>query len=267
MSEWRRVEGDLAAWSLGTGPRLVFVHGFTQTSTSWRPLAAALANDGYEAVVVDAPGHGDSAAVHVDLPHAAGLLTEMCGPAVYIGYSMGGRLCLHAALSDPARVAALALVSASPGIADDAERAMRRDADMNLAGHLREVGVDTFLDEWLAQPLFAGLPVDAAQRADRLRNSSEGLASSLRLAGAGAQASLWSHLSSLAMPVLAIAGAADAKYAAIAQQIATAVPRGRSELIDGAGHATHLQSPQRVLAALRAWLSRTAPGQPPATVR
>ncbi|HSB85885.1 MAG TPA: alpha/beta fold hydrolase [Ilumatobacteraceae bacterium] len=254
MSDWHRLDGELAAWSLGTGPRLVFVHGFTQTSTSWRPIAAALAEDGYESVVVDAPGHGDSAPVHVDLRRAAELLTAMCGPAVYIGYSMGGRLCLHAAVFDPRSVVALVLISASPGIADDLERATRRDADARLADHLGEVGVETFLDEWLTQALFAGLASDVAQRADRLRNSAEGLASSLRLAGAGAQESLWPRLAELAMPVLAVAGAADSKYAAIARRIADTVRHGRCEVIEGAGHAAHLQAADRVLAAVRGWL-------------
>ena len=51
--------------------------------------------------------------------------------------------------------------------------------------------LDRFLDEWLAQPLFAGLTLDDGARADRLTNTPEGLASSLRLAGTGAQGSLW----------------------------------------------------------------------------
>ncbi|MGZ4770468.1 MAG: alpha/beta fold hydrolase, partial [Ilumatobacteraceae bacterium] len=67
MSDWRRLAGELAAWTCGQGPRLVFVHGFTQTANSWKPIAARFASDGYESIVVDQPGHGDSAEVRTDL--------------------------------------------------------------------------------------------------------------------------------------------------------------------------------------------------------
>ncbi len=254
MSDWRRLTGELAGWTCGHGPRLVFVHGFTQTSNSWKPIAARFASDGYESIVVDQPGHGDSTEVRTDLAATAGLLTSMCGRAVYIGYSMGGRLCLHAALMHPAFVRGLALVGATPGIADENGRFARRDADERLAATIEGIGVDAFLDEWLAQPLFAGLIVDDHQRADRHRNSARGLATSLRLAGTGAQASLWSRLGELDMPVLAIAGEFDEKYAAIGRQIAASAPDGRFAQIAGAGHAAHLQDPDQITDLLRRWL-------------
>lgn len=254
MSEWQPLTGDLTAWRTGAGPRLVFVHGFTQTANSWKPIAARLAAEGYESVVVDVPGHGGSAEVRADLRHAADLLTSQCGFGVYVGYSLGGRLCLHAALMHPHLVRGLAVIGASPGIADDADRAARRAGDEALADHIGDIGVNAFLDEWLSQPLFAGLVLDDEQRADRSRNTPDGLASSLRLAGAGAQASLWARLGDLTVPVLAMAGEHDAKYGAIGRQIAAAVPHGRFDGITAASHAAHLQDPDQVVAALQRWL-------------
>ena len=254
MSDWRRFTGELAGWSCGQGRRLVFVHGFTQTANSWKPIAARFAAEGYESIVVDQPGHGDSTEVRSDLAATAGMLTSMCGSAVYIGYSMGGRLVLHAAVMHPQLVRGIALIGATPGIADDSERSRRRDADERLAVTIEQVGVEAFLDEWLAQPLFADLIVDARQRADRQRNSVAGLATSLRLAGTGAQASLWSRLGELDMPVLAIAGELDEKYAAIGRQVAASVPDGRFAQVRGAGHAAHLQDPDQVTDLLSTWL-------------
>ena len=255
MSDWRPLEGRLAGWTCGVGPRLVFVHGFTQTSDSWKPIAARFAADGYEAIVVDAPGHGESANVRADLRRGADMLAALCGFGVYVGYSMGGRLCMHAALMYPHLVRGLAVVGASPGIADESERADRRAADNQLAEHIVDVGVDAFLDEWLAQPLFAGLELDDEQRADRLRNTPDGLASSLRHAGAGAQGSLWPRLHEMNMPVLTIAGELDHKFAAIGRQIAASVPEGESVEIPGAGHAAHLQDAEAVIDVLVAWLA------------
>lgn len=255
MSDWRRLTGELAGWTCGQGPRVVFVHGFTQTARSWWPIAEHFAASGYEAIVVDQPGHGESVDVRTDMATTAQLLTSQCGRAVYVGYSMGARLGLHAAVLHPQVVAGLALVGGSPGIAGDIERAARREADEKLADEIERIGVEAFLDDWLAQPLFAGLNLDDEQRADRLRNSASGLATSLRLAGTGAQASLWSHLGQLDMPVLVMAGEHDLKYVDIGRQIAASVPDGRFEQIAGAGHAAHLQDPGRVTALLQDWLA------------
>ena len=259
MSDWRRLDGELAAWSRGEGHRLVFVHGFTQTSTSWKPIADHFATRGYEAVVVDAPGHGGSAAIRADLFLAAELVTSLCGTGVYVGYSMGGRLCLHAAAMYPAQVGALALVGVSPGIADEGMRAARQAADEQLADHIEQIGVAAFLDEWLARPLFAGLIVDEEERVDRCRNSADGLASSLRLAGTGAQASLWPRLRELTMPILTMAGELDTKFAAIGRKMASAVSAGHFEAIAAAGHAAHLQNPDEVIAVMEHWLQTIDP--------
>ncbi len=48
------------------------------------------------------------------------------GRATYVGYSMGGRLCLHLAVARPELVERLVLVSATAGIDDRGERAARR---------------------------------------------------------------------------------------------------------------------------------------------
>ena len=57
----------------GSGPRVVLVHGFTQTLASWGPLADRLRAH-WQVVRVDLPGHGGSDAVRADLPEAARLL-------------------------------------------------------------------------------------------------------------------------------------------------------------------------------------------------
>jgi 2-succinyl-6-hydroxy-2,4-cyclohexadiene-1-carboxylate synthase len=232
----------------------VFVHGFTQTSESWKPIAEHFAESGYVSVIVDAPGHGESGDVHADLYKAATLAVNQFGRAVYIGYSMGGRLCLHAAAMHGRQVVGLAMIGASPGIADEGDRTSRRAADERLAERIEQIGVDAFLDEWLAQPLFAGLTITKTQRADRLRNTAEGLAASLRLAGTGAQVSMWPQLGEMPMPVLTVAGELDQRFTTIGQKVASAASAGRFEPIPGVGHAAHLQAPDAVTGVLERWL-------------
>src|SRR5690606_16111951 len=87
----------------GTGPRIVLVHGFTQTGRCWSPVDEDLAAD-HEVVRVDAPGHGGSSEVRAGLPDGARLIGDAGGLATYVGYSMGARFLLHLGLLAPSRV-------------------------------------------------------------------------------------------------------------------------------------------------------------------
>ena len=241
----------LAVTTTGAGPRLVVVHGFTQTGRSWEAFAASLAGD-HEVVSVDAPGHGGSAGVRADLVDGAELLGDAGGRATYVGYSMGGRLCLHLAIGRPDLVERLVLVSATAGLDDAGERAARRRADEQLAATIERDGLDAFLERWVTQPLFATLPDPGLE--DRRRNTPAGLATSLRLAGTGTQQPLWDRLGELTMPVLLVAGALDAKFVAVAARMAALLPAATLEVVADAGHTVHLEHPAAFEALLRRWL-------------
>jgi 2-succinyl-6-hydroxy-2,4-cyclohexadiene-1-carboxylate synthase len=170
---------------------------------------------------------------------------------------MGGRVLLHLAEMYPHVVLRMALLGATAGIADDQERALRRASDEALAEHLLEIGVAAFLDEWLTQPLFAELVVTDADRADRLRNTAEGLAESLRLCGTGVQVSLWDRLRTINVPTLALAGEHDTKFVPIAERLAASLPKGRFATVPAAGHAAHVQQPDVFATKLVEWLQST----------
>jgi 2-succinyl-6-hydroxy-2,4-cyclohexadiene-1-carboxylate synthase len=214
---------------------LVLVHGFTQTPASWAPVGELLEGTAHTPEV---RGGSDFVAV----AHA---LDD--GPATYVGYSQGGRLCLQLALDRPEVVHHLALVSASPGIEDADARAARRDADERLAQEIERDGVDAFLERWLAQPLFATLPRERSGFDERRAgNTVADLQHQLRVLGQGAQPSNWDRLAELRMPVLLIVGELDTKYVDIAERMAERIADVRVEVIPGAGHACHLEQPERV---------------------
>lgn len=224
--------------------RMILVHGFTQTADSWDPVIAALGPD-VDAIAVEVPEARD-------FDTTAAVIGARGGPGTYVGYSMGGRLCLALALDRPDLVEALVLVSASPGIADERERATRRATDDQLAHDVERDGIDAFLERWLAQPLFASLPRELTGIDDRRRgNSVERITHQLRALGQGAQPSLWARLPELRMPVLLVTGAYDRKYREIAAAMAEAIgDNARTVTIDGAGHALHLEQPAALAAEL-----------------
>jgi len=246
----------LATHRRGHGPRIVLIHGFTQTARSWDRLGDHLAGH-HEVVAVDAPGHGDSAEIRADLVAGAGLVAAAAGVGTYVGYSMGGRLALHVALDRPEVVERLVLVSATGGLDDPAERAARRSSDEALASSIERDGLDAFLTRWVALPLFAGLA--DPDLADRRRNTATGLASSLRLAGTGTQEPLWPRLGEITVPVLLVAGADDPKFVAAAERMAALLPRPTLAVIPGAGHTVHLERPDAFTAVLDGWLTTTPP--------
>ncbi len=213
--------------------RLVLAHGFTQNGDCWGPFAERLAAE-HEVVLVDAPGHGRSGHDSADLWRAADLLTEAGGPAIYVGYSMGGRTALHAAIANPEAVRGLVLIGATPGLATEAERRARRQADAELADRLLSIGLPAFLDRWLAQPLFAGLGDEAAARPARERNRVDGLAASLRHCGTGNQEPLWGRLGEIDAPVLAVVGDRDRKFTDIAERMVAALPMATTTAPSGA---------------------------------
>ena len=238
--------------------RLVFLHGFTQTHHHWHACAHLVARtlgDESSLVFVDLPGHGLSRADRLTIEQAAPQLVTLAGAGTYIGYSMGARHALAAACAGAPEIQRLVLVGGTAGLADPPDRDARVADDEAKAARLEQVGVEAFVDEWLAQPMFAGLAVDDADRCHRLRNTVEGLAASLRLAGTGAQEPLWEMLAGVQIPVLALAGERDVKFTEIGQRMAEAIPHATFATIPGAGHAAHAEQPAATAALVSDWLT------------
>ena len=236
---------------------MLLAHGFTQTAQSWSPVQHLLRARGFDDIkAIDLPGHGSADDVRADLWGSADHLVAAGGRTTYIGYSMGGRIGLHAALAHPHEVERLVLIGATAGIDNADARAQRRTDDELLADRIGTIGVEAFIDEWLQNPLFAGLTPNQALREDRLHNTADGLASSLRLAGTGTQAPLWDRLIEISCPVLLLVGQHDQKFRAIAERMATALPNAELRAIDDAGHSVHLEQPERIVDALVDWMAK-----------
>lgn len=221
----------------------MWLHGFTQTRHSAQRFRTILAGR-HELMTLDLPGHGENASVQTNLAATADLIAESVPAEKFhlAGYSLGARVALHLAIRHPSRLGRLVLIGASRGIQDETERERRIESDRAWASVLRNEGIEIFLTKWLAQPLFSTLTSSVEELASRSRNA-DALARSLELVGAGTQEWLEPHLSSLSVPTLALAGALDHKFGREAHAIATGVGDGRAVLIDGAGHAAHVEQP------------------------
>lgn len=216
-------------------PKVVLIPGFTQTPASWSGVRE----------IVEASC--DVVAAPVPVRETFTLTARAIGArgqrAVYVGYSMGGRLALRLALDHPELVRALVLVSASPGIPDPQARAERVATDEELARSVERKGVGAFLETWLAQPLFATVPPDAPGIDDRTTLTPAYVAHCLRVLGAGVMEPMWDRLGELRMPVALVTGRLDARYEAIALQMLERITADIVHVpIDG-GHAVPLEQP------------------------
>lgn len=218
-----------------TRPRVVLVPGFTQTASSWSDAFTVVAKT-CDVDALDVPDPSTFAGT-------AGAIGDAGGRGLYVGYSMGGRLCLRLALDRPDLVRGLMLVSTSPGIADSDERAARVAADDALADRVERDGVDEFLLRWLAQPMFATVPADAPGLADRRRLTPKYLAACLRVLGAGVMEPMWNDLPRLAMPVMLVTGTGDKKYTAAARLMIARMHAGVVHAQLDGGHALPLEQP------------------------
>ena len=233
---------------------VLFIPGFMQRGDAWRPVAELLP-ERYPSALLDHREHSleGRLAEIADAASPAG-----AEGAVLVGYSLGARLALRAVLRDPGRYTGLVTVGATAGLDDPSLRSSRAEADDRLASWMEAAPIEDVVAIWERQPLFAdqseGLIEE--QRPGRMSHDPAELAMLLRTAGQGVLEPVWHELLTLEVPVLAIAGARDEGYVAAARRIADVAPRGRAAIVEDAGHAVHLQRPQRVAELIAAFLNR-----------
>lgn len=252
----------------GTGPPLLLLHGFTGSAEAWGDsLLDRLAATHRRVVAMDLLGHGESDRHHdparyrLDrvIADVEAVQRSLIGePAIWIGYSMGGRIALAAAALNVAPQRGLVVESGSPGLDDPEHRRMRARSDEDWARVLESDGIGVFVDRWLAQPLFStqrSLPpeIRAGERERRLAQDPRALAACLRGLGSGVQPSVWSRLGGVDVPTLLIVGALDAKFRHISRTMSALVPEVRRAEVPGVGHAVHLESPGGWTSAVEPW--------------
>lgn len=241
---------------IGTGEPVLLLHGFTGSSHTWDEFME-MYKDMYRFIAVDLLGHGQTDAPNnheryrmeaatADLRAIVDYLDLSC--VHLLGYSMGGRLALGFAVCYPNYVKSLTLESSSPGLLSFDERDDRRKKDAALAARITEIGVERFADEWSLLPLFAtqqDLPeaVKSRVRAERISQRAAGLAGSLMGMGTGSQPSYWGELQELQMPVHLLTGGLDSKFMRIAKQMVASLRFPTISIIEGAGHAIHVEKP------------------------
>ncbi len=226
---------------------LWLLHGNLGSPADWQPVADALSRAGVECRALNLWKY---------LECCPKSLTEMgrilCSEIaaqdkrpVICGYSLGGRLAMHAALAHPPLWKAAIFIGANPGMENEADRSARRAADAEWAVKCHSAPWDEFLAEWDAQGVFAGAPSHDRAALKPWRNS---ISRAFIDWSVGVQENLFPALRECPVPQLWVAGERDAKFSAIARHAV-----GDAALIlPGAGHRILQEAPAALAKALKA---------------
>ncbi|WP_099160036.1 2-succinyl-6-hydroxy-2,4-cyclohexadiene-1-carboxylate synthase [Virgibacillus ndiopensis] len=242
-SYWYKIDGE--------GQTIVLLHGFTGSSSTWEKFVESWRSD-FQLVTVDLPGHGKT---KTETPRS---METCCNDLMrlfehlqlqeihLVGYSMGGRTALSFAIAFPEYIKTLTLESASPGLELLEERENRISHDEKLALRIKSEGLVNFVDFWESIPLFETQKklsdkIRKTIRKERLAQTEEGLAQSLRYMGTGSQPSCWHKLDQLNKPVLLIVGMLDTKFVQINIRMDKSLQSSRLVVVEDAGHAIHVE--------------------------
>lgn len=238
--------------TIGSGPDLVMLHGWSMHSGVWNLLAVGLANR-FTLHLIDLPGHGESDWQN-DQFKLDSLLTELAQHtpenAVWLGWSLGGLISLAMQRRYPQHVQKLILMAATPKFvsSDDWACAMSADVFESFAANLN-------VDQKQTLQRFLMLQAKGAvQSRETIRELSEQLAKQhapqpealrqgldLLLA-----ADMREALALATCPVQLILGDRDTLIpTSMPEQALKLNPDLQVNIIDGVGHAPFIAQPQR----------------------
>ncbi|MEI8366577.1 MAG: alpha/beta fold hydrolase [Parachlamydiaceae bacterium] len=172
---------------------------------------------------------------------------------VLLGYSLGGRLALHALIRHPADWDAAIFVSTHPGLYSKEERQKRLEADYRWAERFENDSWDSLMDAWNAQSVFCNSLEGSAHLLERCESDYQRplLASALRNWSLGTQEDLRERLSELEIPILWMVGENDTKYRELALNIRLKHPLSRIVLVANSGHRIPWEQPQFFLSTVK----------------
>lgn len=258
--------GETATWVVsGTGPRILFVHGFRGDHHGLMAIAGALQNA--EIVVPDLPGYGKTPELlgrHdlagygqwlVDFVARSGPYDLVLGHSfgtLIVGAASAQGLALKTVLLNPITTRATDTGKAAQRLAEQYYRAAARRPDL-LAAALVVRGMSVLLTKSRNLATRSFIHSQHAQHFSSYRSprvAIEGFAA----ASAG---NVFDYRESLNEELLLIAGERDVVAPlANTQELAKSLPNSQLVVIAKVGHLTHYETPQQVATLIEGFVKR-----------
>lgn len=156
------------------------------------------------------------------------------------GYSLGGRLAMHAVLAHAPLWRGAVFISSHPGMTDEREKEARRMTDAEWAVKCLSLPWEEFLQAWDAQTVFqGGSQDDDARDRSSLKPWRKSISRAFIDWSAGMQHDLLPSLNQSPVPLLWMAGERDAKFSALVRRAAGQ----NAVIVPGAGHRLPMEAP------------------------
>lgn len=238
------------AWrEAGDGAPVVFLHGLGGTRTSWGPQLRGL-SERFRCIAWDMPGYGDSDPITpLTYPGIAHRLVDLIDEidvarVDLVGLSFGGMHALHTALAAPERIRRIVLADSSPAFGMDGTTRtawMRSRLEPIEHGGVPADGAEFVVD------LITATPLAGAIRTETIESFS-------RIGAAGFRAAVEclpdhdvrGELHRIEHPVCVIVGELDEETpASYAQVLVDGLPNAELHILDGVGHLSPAEAPDR----------------------
>ena len=232
--------------------KIFCIHGNFQTAKVWQPLEERMK-----------AGFSDLEMITEDLcakqfQSFDDWTEDFCGrveaqangeKSILLGYSLGGRLALHACLSRPELWKSAIVVGADPGLESEEEKKLQLDKDRNWAERLKREPLEKLVDEWDAQPVFGGIENQAPRNLGEM--DPDGLSHQFGVFSKGVQQNLVPKLAELKRPpVLFVSGEKDQKYLGIGERLAKSSSVINAQVIADTGHRVPWENPESFVQVL-----------------
>ena len=169
--------------------------------------------------------------------------------SILLGYSLGGRLALHACLSRSDLWKSAIVIGADPGLESEEEKRLQLDRDRNWAERLKREPLEKLVNEWDAQSVFCGIGNQAPRNLGEMHP--DRISHQFEVFSKGIQQNLVPKLAELKKPpVLFVSGEKDHKYQGIGEKLAKSSSVFRAEVIANAGHRVPWENPESFVQVL-----------------
>jgi pimeloyl-ACP methyl ester carboxylesterase len=252
---------EISVHDEGSGPPILFVHGFPLSHEMWMAQLEAFRGT-HRVIAPDLRGFGDSDVTMgiVSMEEFAddldGILKalDVTEQVVYCGLSMGGYIAFPFLQKYGSRVRALILCDTRAG-ADSTEGAQGR---LKLAALAMAKGPDAALEAMMPKLFAADTPTERPDVVERLRRTivkTNPIGIAAGLSGMAARPDSTALLELIDVPTLIIVGTEDrVTPPEEARKMAAAIPGAQLVEIDQGGHMAPMENPEAATAAIRKFL-------------
>ena len=232
--------------------KLFCIHGNFQTPSVWKPLADNLKtrNVNLDVIPINLENYSfDGFDRWVD--DFCNSVQTLAGQekSFLLGYSLGGRLALHASLHNPNLWQGMIIVGADPGLESQEEKKLQLDKDRSWAERLKREPLEKLVDEWDAQSVFCGIRNQAPRNLGEM--NPDRLSQQFKVFSKGIQQNLAPKLAELKRPpILFLSGDKDDKYQKIGEELAKSSSIVKAQVVPDSGHRVPWENPESFVRVL-----------------